>query len=133
MKFSLVLLTSTVCGISFGQPAALVQGTIEVLEPWSVTHLLDRHAEFIEEIETIEGFRVQLVATSDLDAANDVKARALMRFKEYKTYLDFFSPYYKVRVGDFRTKLEAFKCLKELQAVFPDAYIVIDMVEIKEL
>lgn len=109
------------------------QGRVEVLEPWSVTHLLQRHAEFIEEIETIEGYRVQLVASSDLDVANEVKAKALTRFRQYKTYLDFFSPYYKVRVGDFRTKLEAYRCLKDVQSVFPDAYIVMDMIEIKEL
>jgi hypothetical protein len=117
--------------LAWGQPVQ-AQGKIEILEPWAVTHLLDQHAEFIEEIETIEGYRVQILATTDLDQANAVKARCLMYFKD-KSYLDFFSPYYKVRIGDFRTKLEAYACLMKVKEHFPDAYIVLDMIQIKEL
>jgi hypothetical protein len=125
------------CCLSFAagaQPApASAQGRVELLEPWTVTHLLARHAEFIEEIETIEGYRVQVIATTELDHANAIKAQVVSHFRDHKAYLDFFSPYYKVRVGDFTTKLEAYACLMEIRRVFPDAYIVMDMVEIKEL
>lgn len=117
------------------QPAPVkAQGKIEVVEPYSVSRLLQQFADFIEEIETIEGYRVQIIATSDLQQANGIKGGAMSRYhRMYNVYLDYFAPYYKVRVGDFRTRLAAFKCLMEVQEKFPDAYIVKDMIEVSEL
>jgi hypothetical protein len=48
---------------------------------------------------------------------------------EIVSYPLFAEPaYYKIRVGDFRTKTEATKFFLLISKVFPDAYIVPDII-----
>jgi len=74
--------------------------------------------------ETIQGYRVQLAATTDENRARDLKKEAMLKLKA-KIYLIFESPNYKVRVGDCRTFDEA-RLLKQdvITSGFPDAWIV---------
>ena len=66
-----------------------------------------------EELEVenvlVDGFRIQLLSTKNLENATRAKTIAAEKFSDMqvKFYLDFDSPYYKVRVGDFRTREEA--------------------------
>jgi hypothetical protein len=73
---------------------------------------------------TVQGYRVQLAATTDENRARDLKKEAMLKLKE-KIYLIFESPNYKVRVGDCRTFDEA-KLLKQeiVNSGFPEAWIV---------
>ncbi|MDM7925800.1 MAG: SPOR domain-containing protein [bacterium] len=74
--------------------------------------------------ETVQGYRVQLAATTDEIRARDLKKEAMLKLKE-KIYLVFESPNYKVRVGDCRTFDEA-RLLKQevIASGFTDAWIV---------
>ena len=53
------------------------------------------------------GFRVQVLTTNKRNEANDAKAKAMQLFPEFRSYLDWEAPYFKVRVGDFKTRQEA--------------------------
>ncbi len=53
------------------------------------------------------GFRVQVLTTNKRNEANDAKAKAMQLVPEFRTYLDWEAPYFKVRVGDFKTRQEA--------------------------
>lgn len=48
-------------------------------------------------------------------------------------YRVFQTPNFKVRVGDFRTKVEATKFLLELKQDFPEAFIVEDKIKLPEI
>ncbi len=63
-------------------------------------------ATAIEENKQIDGFRIQLLSTKDLENATRAKAIAMEQFTDVrvKFYLEFDSPYYKVRLGDFQTR-----------------------------
>ena len=77
--------------------------------------------------ELIEGFRVQLLSTKDLENATRAKAIAVEQFSDVqvKFYLEFDSPYYKVRLGDFKTR-EMAENTRELvrSRGYPKAWIV---------
>jgi len=47
-----------------------------------------------------------------------------------RAYLTFKAPNYKVRVGDFRTKLDAQRFLIELTADYPNAFIITDQINL---
>lgn len=48
------------------------------------------------------------------------KRRNLMaRLPQYRVYLTFQSPYWRVRVGDFRTRGEAEGAMAEIRRIFP--------------
>jgi len=76
------------------------------------------------ESETVQGFRVQLLATSDEIMAREEKRRAVFKFQD-AVYLIFEAPMYKIRVGDCVSRKEA-ESLKKLavRQGFDDAWIV---------
>lgn len=90
---------------------------------------------FMNSMKTSEytptGFRVQLTSESGQGSqarANDVKARFMSNFKDVDSYLVWEAPNFKIRVGDFRTKFEAAMFWKQLQAEFPNSYVVEDKI-----
>jgi hypothetical protein len=80
---------------------------------------------------TPAGFRVQLTSESGQGSqarANDVKARFMSNYKHVNTYLVWEAPNFKIRVGDFRSKFEAAMFWKQIQADFPNSYVVEDKI-----
>jgi hypothetical protein len=77
------------------------------------------------EEDMVPGYRVQLCATPDEAAARAYYHDALMKFMDLGVYLQFDSPYYKVRVGDCKSRFEAEELQKRVQqSGFPDAWVV---------
>eukprot|EP01032_Pedospumella_encystans_P003009 gene3009-3544_t len=77
------------------------------------------------------GFRVQLTSESGQGSqarANDVKAYFMNNHKDVNSYLVWEAPNFKIRVGDFRTKFEAAMFWKQIQAEFPNSYVVEDKI-----
>jgi hypothetical protein len=77
--------------------------------------------------ELMEGFRVQLLSTKDLENATRAKAIATEQFSDVrvKFYLEFDSPYYKVRLGDFKTRAAAENTRELVRSRgYPKAWIV---------
>jgi hypothetical protein len=71
-----------------------------------------------------KGYRVQILSTQDMQEA-DITARRAERLFEDPVYIVFESPYYKVRVGDFRNDLEAIDVERRArQNGYPRAWIV---------
>jgi hypothetical protein len=59
-----------------------------------------------EEIKEINGFRVQILATKNIETASLFEQEASERFQNqgHKTYLIFEAPLYKIRVGDCKER-----------------------------
>ena len=83
----------------------------------------------------IKGWRVQIHFGSESAKAKEVKAKFLQKYdaEDIPAYLCYAQPYFKIRVGDFRTRLEAFKFLKEVSEDFPGSFIVEDTIELPKL
>lgn len=78
-------------------------------------------------INTIPGFRVQLLSTQNILRAITAKTKADSLLKNYNVYIVYDSPYYKVRVGDFRARYEANRAVNYISDHgFPDAWSVPD-------
>jgi len=80
-----------------------------------------------QENKLIEGFRLQLLSTKDLGSATRSKAMAQEQFSDLqlKFYLEFDSPYFKVRAGDFKTREEAEALRGTVRSRgYPQAWIV---------
>jgi hypothetical protein len=58
-------------------------------------------------LEFVQGFRVQLLATTSIDEANAKKAEAEGIFPGEWIYVEFDPPTYKVRAGNFQSRIEA--------------------------
>jgi hypothetical protein len=80
-----------------------------------------------------QGFRVQICTESGnsaRDLANGQKAQFYNKYEGKKAYLEWESPNFKVRVGDFKNRLEATLFWKQLSEDFPAAYVVMDEIKL---
>lgn len=71
------------------------------------------------------GFRVQVISTNKRNDANEAKAKAMQLFPEYRSYLDFQAPYFKVRIGDFKSREEATALRDKLMDQFSGGVFVV--------
>ena len=69
------------------------------------------------------GFRVQVFSDNNARTAKNEarsKQRTISsRFPQYQTYVMYTSPYWRLKVGDFRTQQEANNAADELRKAFP--------------
>lgn len=81
------------------------------------------------ETEYFQGFRIQIFATANIDEANAMKTTASQIITGDSLYVVFDPPVYKVRMGDFMSRLEASRKLSTLlDRGFPDAWVVNDQI-----
>ena len=58
-------------------------------------------------IGTIDGYRVQVLSTDDMEEANSIRAEIYEKTGRKEVYIIFEPPFYRVKVGDFSSKSEA--------------------------
>lgn len=66
-------------------------------------------------------------------AAEQANERFQFLYPETPTYLSYDAPYYKLKAGNFRTRLEASAFLARIQSDYPNAFVVRDVLDIKHL
>ena len=85
-----------------------------------------------ESRQHVPGFRIQVINTPDRNKVYDAKAKVYQQFPDWKPYLLYQAPNYKLRVGDFKTQEEAEAAMQELAKLFPSGlYVIRDIIEIK--
>lgn len=85
----------------------------------------------------MQGFRIQIYYNSVRSAreeSNKVMLQFLNKFGGMKAYLQYHDPgWYMVRIGDYRTRTEAYKDFMNIRKEFPDAYIVPAVINFPDL
>ena len=71
------------------------------------------------------GFRVQIISTNKRTEANDVKAKVMQLYPQYRTYLDYAAPYFKVRIGDFKSRDDASDLRDKLSSAMAGSIFVV--------
>ena len=82
-------------------------------------------------VDTIPGYRVQVISTDDLDEANGIRSEIFFKTNEKAIYVIFEPPFYVVRVGDYQNISDA-KALsfKLNQMGFTGTKVVNDLINI---
>ncbi|MBN1480274.1 SPOR domain-containing protein [candidate division KSB1 bacterium] len=81
-------------------------------------------ADSASEPSKIRGFRVQLISTRNEEEARSVMRNAIISFAE-PVYRDYDNPYYKIRVGDFKSRYDASKVQEQaIELGFQEAWVV---------
>ena len=79
----------------------------------------------------VQGFRILVISTNDRNKATTAKTKIYQEFPELKAYLQWQSPYMKLKVGDFKSREEAEPYLSNIQRFFPSGvYIIRDVIEV---
>jgi len=80
---------------------------------------------------TAKGFRLLVINTNKRDEAIAAKTKVYSNFPELKAYLVYQSPYFRLKVGNFKTRDEAVQYQKSLGFYFPKGVFVIpDTIEV---
>lgn len=87
------------------------------------------------EIDESEGFRIQILSTRDVALADSVRddfrlwSSQLIIEEGVEAYIFFRQPFYRVRVGDFRSRSKAIEFSQLVKLRYPEAWVVHDRIE----
>ncbi|MBQ0031118.1 MAG: SPOR domain-containing protein [Paludibacteraceae bacterium] len=138
--------TLLICGMAQAQTSANIfndlkapkdgQGKVSIEQDAKISQLLEKKkAAYANKKEiTFSGYRVQVyMGNQQKKSKDDASARESgikSKFPGVTTYLTFSAPFWRLRVGDFRTHAEAMVLANKLKAAYPswegDIYIVRD-------
>jgi hypothetical protein len=112
-------------------------GKLNIIQDPRIDTLLSRNMAANKIKNGMDGFRIQIYIGSDRNAREEAakaKAKFINEYPDIDSYDRFEKPnWFKVRVGDYRTRHEATKALYEIRRVFKDAYIVEEIIKFPDL
>jgi hypothetical protein len=79
--------------------------------------------------KAIPGYRIQIFFDSGInssDRAKQARDEFLFLFPDTQAYVSWKAPNYRVRVGDFRSRLEAENMLQSIFIGYPNAWVIKD-------
>ncbi|MDR3297027.1 MAG: SPOR domain-containing protein [Prevotellaceae bacterium] len=132
MKFLSLLLALLFCASATAQNV----GRLIVYAPPSVENLLLKHVAHNQRHPHIEGYRIRVYRDNSSKASKtsqEIADALAVQFASVPTYRDYTNPYFKVSVGDFRSKDEALRLLPRIKQLYPTAYIVTENIHLPEL
>ncbi len=82
---------------------------------------------------TIRGYRIQIYFGGNRPKASETKLDFNGRYPDIPAYITYQQPNFKVRIGDYKSRFEAQKFLKEIEGMYPTSFIVPDDVKLPPL
>ncbi|MGD0710503.1 MAG: hypothetical protein ABR968_04920 [Bacteroidales bacterium] len=124
----LILGLLIIFGVRFG--CCQKTGNVDmVVSDTRINTLIEKHIAFSENRGSIRGFRIQIFFDSGNNSKNSAVA-AMNGFKakypNVEAYLIYHEPNYKIRVGDFRCRMDAQRFLYNISGEYENAFIVKD-------
>jgi len=113
-------------------------GRITVIQDPSIDTLLARHVEINEALLQdddnygINGYRIQIFEESGNKSsthAREVMAEFTEKYPDIPVYLTWQAPNFKVRVGDYATKMQAEGYLQKIKKDYPIAWVIKDKIK----
>jgi hypothetical protein len=95
--------------------------------------LIEKNKNLNKMKNVMDGFRIQLFSGTERNNANQLKAKFLAAYPTVPAYLIYQQPYFKLRVGDFRNKMEAQYLFNNLSSEFNQAILVADKINFPKL
>lgn len=109
------------------------QGQITIAPNPQVNLLVEVHKNANAKKMSLPGYRIQIIQDGSREEIRTQKSLVLKRFPEIRAYEVYEQPFFKLRVGNFTNRFEAYKLLSNLKSTFPLSFIVPDKVDPSEL
>lgn len=78
----------------------------------------------------IDGYRVQIYFNSDKSLVDEQRTKFITEFPRIRTYLHYNAPNYTIKVGNFRSKIQAAKFRSLVSLSFPASIIQDSKIEL---
>jgi hypothetical protein len=113
------------------------RGEVRVQGDERVGRLMELMISVNKQAYAFPGYRIQILSTSASRLNVDSLQRYACQFEEQfpgaRAYLQYIDPDFKIRVGNFKTKIEAIPLLKKIRRRYPSSYIVRETIHLKDL
>lgn len=117
-----------ILGLSF---QALAQGQIN--EEPEITRAMEFYKAKAQDANSIDGWRIQLINTDNRRQMESARSKFASQYPSLKMTWEHVQPYYKVKVGAYKDKMDLEAFLRELKSDFPRAIPVRDKINKNEL
>ncbi|NDV43274.1 SPOR domain-containing protein [Flagellimonas sediminis] len=85
---------------------------------------IDQLVKLYTDVNSKSGFYQIQVGFGDYQKAQNLKSQVEIDFPDWYSKIEFESPTYRVRLGRFKTKLEAERKYLEVRKKYPDAMLL---------
>ena len=129
--FLLGLLVFCLPGAAQDSLVVLHSNQSTITEDSKIAGLMEQYKDYNRRKEFTDGYRIQLMYTDVRDEVYKSKSKTYGEFPDLPSYVEYEQPYYKLRIGDFDTRLEATYYLQKITPIYPGAFIVKDKIRVK--
>jgi hypothetical protein len=87
-----------------------------------------------KKIKKIDGFRIQITSYAGANSKTLIEKAASQfanQFPDVPCYKSYFEPNFRLRAGNYRTKLDAYKALHKISLSFSGAFVLKEQVDFK--
>lgn len=126
MRYIAILLLSLLTSMGWSQNVVIHQDE-------AVRDLMDRYTSESKAVETIKGWRIQIITTDDRREMEAARSQFKAMHPQMHLEWDHLVPYYKIKVGAFREKIDLQPFLVELRRDFASAIPIQDNIQKGEL
>ncbi|WP_421920641.1 hypothetical protein [Marinifilum sp.] len=101
-------------------------GIVNIIQDERIEQLLKTDSIINSQKQRFTGYRIQIFfgGSTDREKAFQIKEEFLELFPEERAYVVYTAPDFRVRVGNFRTKLESIELYKACSEFYPNCYPV---------
>ena len=106
-------------------------GSVYIEQDSRIESLIAKQRTLYAIDSSFSGYRIHIfmeIGNEALDHAKAVKAQFERSFPDIPIYLTYVEPYFRLRAGDFRNRVEAEKCLRRIKPKFKEAFVTADMI-----
>ncbi len=137
MKYRWIIFLIVSC-IAGGGLMAQADGHAVVIQDPAIDTLIQKHVEMNEALllntdnYAIDGYRIQIFEESGNKSstrAREVMAEFSTKYPDVPVYLTWQAPNFKVRVGDFDTRMKAEGFLNKIKRSYPIAWVIRDKIK----
>jgi hypothetical protein len=114
-------------------PFSIYSQNINIKYESGIDSLILKNNTIQQKKDGVLGWRIQLKFKSTKEEIKKTRAEFMKLYPQTPTYLTYESPYYRICVGNFRTKNEALKLNNFIRRNFVEAYPVKKIIKISEL
>lgn len=111
------------------------EGHVEIIKDQRIDGLVKKQGMIIPPGTSpqMPGYRVQLYFDADRKSVDDARNKFINMYPKVDTYVIYNAPNYFLKVGDFRTQLEAEKVKDSFVRDFPTCFIVKEMINLPRI
>jgi len=108
---------------------------VEIIKDSRIDLLVIKQGEIIPPATVcqITGFRIQLFFDTEKKAVDEARSKFISTFPKIDTYVIYSAPNYFIKVGNFRSHLEAEKIKTKIDRDFPTNYIIKELINLPRI